>query len=142
LRHESDLQLADFERSVFGGEAQGRVVHVDYLPRSLLLLLARAARATLFPSLYEGFGLPVLESMTLGTPVLTSTTSSLPELTGKDGAHLVDPYDVQAIARGIRDLDSSELLRRELIEKALQRAALFSRGPYEERLLKLYNRIR
>jgi glycosyltransferase involved in cell wall biosynthesis len=126
---------------LFGGEGQGRVIHVDYLPRYLLLLLARAARATLFPSLYEGFGLPVLESMTLGTPVLTSTTSSLPELTGDDGALAVDPYDVNAMARGIRDLDSSADLRSELVRNARQRLPLFSDEKYEERLRALYAKL-
>jgi glycosyltransferase involved in cell wall biosynthesis len=65
-----------------GWGAGGRLRKYDYMPRGVLLDLVRGARATLFPSLYEGFGLPVLESMLLGTPVVTSTVASLPEVAG------------------------------------------------------------
>ena len=68
----------------------------------------------LFPSLYEGFGLPVLEAMLLGTPVLTSNVASLPEISG-DAAILVDPLDTLAISRAIRDLDQDADLRAELV---------------------------
>ena len=64
----------------------------------------------MFPSLYEGFGLRVLEAMLLGTPVLTSTSSSLPEVAG-DAALLVDPFDVGGLTRAIRTLDSDADLR-------------------------------
>ena len=68
----------------------------------MLVTLIRGARAVLFPSLYEGFGLPVLEAMQLGTPVVTSRTSSLPEIAG-DAALYVNPYETYQIARGDQD---------------------------------------
>ncbi len=71
-----------------------RVRRLSYLPFTRLVALMRGARAVLFPSLYEGFGLPVLEAMVAGAPVLTSNTSSLPEIVG-DAAVLVDPHDVE-----------------------------------------------
>lgn len=114
-----------------------RVRRIDYLPRSLLLRLVRGAKAVTFPSLYEGFGLPVLEAMALGTPVLTSTTSSLPEVAG-DAALLVDPYSPAAIAAGLRALDGDADLRARLATAGRARAAFFSPERYGERLARLY----
>ena len=114
-----------------------RVRQYEYLPFRLLVGLIRGARATLFPSLYEGFGLPVLESMLLGTPVLTSTAGSLPEVAG-DAAVMVDPYDVDAIRAGIRTLDADEPLRAELTARGRRQAAKFSPERYRERLEEAY----
>lgn len=108
-----------------------------YLPFSVLVSLIRGARATLFPSLYEGFGLPVLESMLLGTPVLTSNVSSLPEVAG-DAALLVDPYDVPAITQGIRTLAEDEGLREDMVRRGLVQADKFSPAAYQTRLQTLY----
>jgi len=87
-----------------------RVFQIDYAPFPLLVSLIKGAKCVLFPSLYEGFGLPILEAMKLGTPVLTSTESSTPEVAG-DGALLIDPYDTRAIAEGIAVLDRDAELR-------------------------------
>lgn len=78
-----------------------------------------------FPSLYEGFGLPVLEAMACGTPVVTSNTSSLPDVAG-DAAILVDPYDVDAIADAMRRVLSDPALAQDLRERGLVRSAQFS----------------
>lgn len=80
-----------------------RIVKLDYVSFPNLINLIRGAQCLVFPSLYEGFGLPVLEAMMLGTPVITSNTSSLPEVTG-DAARLVDPYDVMDIRKALSDL--------------------------------------
>jgi glycosyltransferase involved in cell wall biosynthesis len=114
-----------------------RIRRYDYLPFSTLIHLIRGARATLLPSLYEGFGLPVLESMLLRTPVLTSKTGSLPEVAG-DAALLADPYDAAAIKAAIRALDADEGLRSELIDKGVRQAAKFSPDAYRARLAELY----
>jgi glycosyltransferase involved in cell wall biosynthesis len=100
----------------------------------------RGARALLFPSLYEGFGLPVLEAMTVGTPVMTSNVTSLPEVAG-DAALLVDPLDTDDIARGIRILDSDGDLRAELKQRGLRRAAAFSPEAYRQRIAALYRTV-
>lgn len=117
-----------------------RVQHVNYLPLPRLISLLRGARAVLFPSLYEGFGLPVLEAMVAGTPVLTSNTSSLPEIAG-DGALLVDPHDIEAIAAGIRKLDADDDLCRDLSQRGLRVAENFTPDRYKERLAETYRRI-
>ncbi|KPF62113.1 hypothetical protein IP88_15295 [alpha proteobacterium AAP81b] len=117
-----------------------RVRRVGYLPRSLLMRLVRGARAVTFPSLYEGFGLPVLEAMQLGVPVLTSRTSSLPEVAG-DAAVLVDPYDIRDIANGLRALDTDAGLRARLAAAGPARAARYSDAAYQERLAALYDKV-
>lgn len=115
------------------GVRRGRVVRHDFLSRRTLLRLIRGAKATLFPSLYEGFGLPVLESMALGTPVIASTEGSLPEVAG-DAALLVDPYSVEAIRDAIRTMDADEGLRRDLVDRGRARAAMFTPAEHARRL--------
>jgi glycosyltransferase involved in cell wall biosynthesis len=114
-----------------------QVRHLPYLPRRQLLHLMKGARALLFPSIYEGFGLPVVEAMLLGTPVVTSNLSSLPEVAG-DAAVLVDPYSVDSIRRAIEAVDADQDLRRDLAIRGHVQAARFSIEAYTERLRTLY----
>jgi glycosyltransferase involved in cell wall biosynthesis len=114
-----------------------RVRRFRYVRPSTLIALIRGARAVVFPSLYEGFGLPVLEAMTLGTPVVTSRESSLPEIVG-DAALLVDPYDVEDIARSITTIVNDADLRAELSRRGRTQAAKFSVERYRERIRALY----
>jgi glycosyltransferase involved in cell wall biosynthesis len=120
--------------------ASDRVILLDPLPADALAGLIRAARAVLFPSLWEGFGLPVLEAMQAGTPVLTSRAGALPEVAG-DAALLVDPSDVAAIATGIAALDSDAALRGRLAAAGQVQAETFSPARYLERLEALYARV-
>jgi glycosyltransferase involved in cell wall biosynthesis len=102
--------------------------HVRFLgfqPMETLAAFYRLARAFVFPSLYEGFGLPPLEAMACGTPVVTSNVSSLPEIAG-GAALLVDPYDEDAIAAGIVRAVTDETLRNDLITRGRDRARSFS----------------
>ncbi|WP_237216834.1 glycosyltransferase family 4 protein [Falsiroseomonas oryziterrae] len=117
-----------------------KVVLINYVPGRLLTGLIRGARAMLFPSLYEGFGLPVIEAMHLGTPVMTSNSSSLPEVAG-DAALLVDPYDTRAMAEAIQALDRDEALRARLAALGPPQAASFSTERYALRLRDLYARL-
>jgi glycosyltransferase involved in cell wall biosynthesis len=117
-----------------------KVVLINYVPFRLLLGLIRGARAMLFPSLYEGFGLPVIEALHLGTPVMTSNTSSLPEVAG-DAALLVDPYDTRAMAEAIRALDGDAALRADLAARGPAQAATFDAESYARRLRALYARL-
>jgi glycosyltransferase involved in cell wall biosynthesis len=134
------LAAQDVRTKLRRGRGGGKIVKLEYAPFALLVSLIRGAKAVLFPSLYEGFGLPVLESMTLGTPVLTSNTSSIPEIAG-DAALMVNPYDPRAIAEGVRALDENEALRRELAAKGLLQAERFGERAYAERLLGVYERV-
>jgi glycosyltransferase involved in cell wall biosynthesis len=116
-----------------------RVIQLDYAPFPLLVSLIRGAKATLFPSLYEGFGLPVLESMLLGTPVLSSNVSSIPEVAG-DAACLINPYDTLEMAEAIRALDANEGLRADLVQRGLRQAKLFDEETYRRRLQSVYEK--
>jgi glycosyltransferase involved in cell wall biosynthesis len=98
---------------------------LGYLPDETLAILYRLATVFVFPSLYEGFGLPPLEAMASGTPVVTSNVSSLPEVTG-DAAVLVDPYDVGAIEDGMRRVLTDPALAADMRRKGLLRAREFS----------------
>ena len=102
--------------------------HVRFLgfqPQETLASVYRLSGAFVFPSLYEGFGLPPLEAMACGTPVVTSNVSSLPEIAG-DAALLVDPYDVDAIAGAMLQVFADRPLRDSLIARGLARARQFS----------------
>ncbi|WP_238529980.1 glycosyltransferase family 4 protein [Thermus parvatiensis] len=101
------------------------VVFAGTIPDELLPAYYRGALALILPSLYEGFGLPALEAMACGTPVVTSSVTSLPEVVG-DAAVLVDPYDVESIAWGVRRVVEDSSLRKELRRKGLKRAKQFS----------------
>jgi len=118
-----------------------RIHHFEYVSLPMLVTLIRGARAVLFPSLYEGFGLPVLEAMLLGTPVVTSRTSSLPEIAG-DAALYVNPYETDDISRAIKMITADAGLRAELSERGRTQAELFSVARYKERVAALYNQLR
>ncbi len=102
-----------------------RVVFTGYVADDDKAPLLSGALALVYPSLYEGFGLPVLEAMACGTPVLTSNVSSLPEVAGS-AAFLVDPLDVDAIAQAMSRLINDADLRNTLVEKGYAQIGEFS----------------
>jgi glycosyltransferase involved in cell wall biosynthesis len=130
-----DLKLLIIGDEISRWPALRRAVHRHKLHKHVRFLgfqtdqtlasLYRLAAVFVFPSLYEGFGLPPLEAMASGTPVVTSNVSSLPEVAG-DAAVLVDPYDADAIRDGIKRVLTDPVLRQELRRKGLQRAREFS----------------
>ncbi len=143
-KSEQELKLLGETGTVYGSlerrrGARKRIIQMPYAPFPLLVSLIRGAKVAMFPSLYEGFGLPVLEAMLLGTPVICSNTSSLPEVAG-DAALMVDPYDTQAITQAIRTLDADDALREHYIALGHQQAARYSPEIYRERLKAVYDR--
>ncbi len=102
-----------------------RVVFVDYIAGDELPHFYGNALALFFPSLYEGFGLPPLEAMAMGTPVITTRMASLPEVCG-DAAVYVNPDDIEAMAGALKEIATNNTQRKTYSEKSLQRAKLFS----------------
>lgn len=103
----------------------GEIVVLGFVNEPDLPALYGGATAFVYPSLYEGFGLPVLEAMACGTPVITSGTTSLPEVTG-DAARIVDPLSVESIREAVMALLDDESGRLELAERGIGRAARFT----------------
>lgn len=111
--------------------------YIGYITHNEKVNLLKGAQCLLFPSLYEGFGLPVLEAFALGTPVLTSTVSSLPEIAG-DAALLAHPEHEEEIADGIVRLLSDEKLRQRLIARGAEQAKRFSWEKCAEETRRVY----
>jgi len=134
--------LAEHSQSKRAGARPHRGIHrLDYVSFPALVTLIRGACAVVFPSLYEGFGLPVLEAMVLGTPVVASNTSSLPEIAG-DAALLVDPYETGEIARAITTIVNDGDQRADLSRRGRTQAAKFSVDRYRQRVEALYASLR
>ena len=118
--------LEDEMRQTIGETKLGDCVHLlGFVDDDDLPALYSAARMLVMPSLYEGFGLPILEAMACGAPVIAGNLSSLPEVVGQAGL-LVDPYDAGAIAAAIIQVESDSRCRKALIEAGLQQARQFT----------------
>jgi glycosyltransferase involved in cell wall biosynthesis len=116
---------------------QDRVIFTGFIPDAELDCLMQQALFLVYPSFYEGFGIPVLEAMQVGTPVITSSTTAMPEVAG-NAALLVDPSDINAIAEAMSRLLKDEVLRRELGEKGKQRAKGYTWEKTARQYLGLY----
>ena len=120
--------------------ARPRMIVTGWIPNAELGLLYARARVLAFPSLDEGFGIPVLEAMASGVPVVTSNCSALPEVAG-GAALLVDPTCVDEIASALHRLTSDEALRAEMIERGIERAARFTWDLAVEKTWKAYEEV-
>ncbi|GAA4415227.1 hypothetical protein GCM10023187_45530 [Nibrella viscosa] len=119
---------------------QSRIVFTGFVPDEDLAALYAGAVAFVYPSLYEGFGLPPLEAMQCGLPVITSNVSSLPEVVG-DAAIQVAPTDQDALCQAMLTLVNSETKRQELAVRALEQAKRFSWDKHTAQHIDLYKRI-
>ena len=133
-------KLPALRRAVHEHKLHKHVRFLGYLPDETLAILYRLASVFVFPSLYEGFGLPPLEAMASGTPVVTSNVSSLPEVAG-DAAVLVDPYDVGSIVAGVRLVLTNPTLASELSAKGIERSREFSWTRSVTRICELYREV-
>jgi glycosyltransferase involved in cell wall biosynthesis len=130
-------KYAALRRAVHRHQLFNYVKFFGYMPEDTLAAMYRLAAVFVFPSLYEGFGLPPLEAMASGTPVVTSNVSSLPEVTG-DAACLVDPYSAEAIADGIYRVLTDEPYCQTLRQRGLARAGQFSWEASARRVHQIY----
>ena len=120
---------------------EGRVHFPGFVDDADLPALYSAAEVFAYVSLYEGFGLPLLEAMACGTPVIGSNASSLPEVIGEAGLQ-VDPRDVDDIARALQQMIDQPELRERSIELGLERAKLFTWDKAARELLAIYEQLR
>jgi glycosyltransferase involved in cell wall biosynthesis len=133
-------KYAALRRAVHRYKLHKHVRFFGFVPDKTLAVLYRLARVFVFPSLYEGFGLPPLEAMASGTPVITSDVSSLPEVVG-DAALLIDPLDPVAIADAMRRVLMDSDLHENLRQKGLQRVREFSWERSVRRVREIYGEV-
>jgi glycosyltransferase involved in cell wall biosynthesis len=133
-------KYATLRRAVHRYGLHKHVRFLGFVSDDTLAVLYRLAAVFVFPSLYEGFGLPPLEAMASGTPVVTSNVSSLPEVVD-DAAVLIDPYDPESIADGIRRVLTDAGLRADLRRKGLERARAFSWEKSVSRIREIYGQV-
>jgi len=127
-------------RAVIHSRVEDCVRFLGFIPFDTLRIFHELATAFVFPSLYEGFGLPPLEAMASGVPVIASAVSSLPEVVG-GAAMLVNPENVFDIARGITEVLLNDFMREELIRKGRKQAASFSWARTAEAVVKVYEEV-
>lgn len=150
LRRESHMPLVivgqrgwlsrDLDKMIRAGEAAGWLRFLTYVPQAELPILYAGARLFVYPSRYEGFGLPVAEAMASGVPVITSSVSCLPEVAG-NAAELVDPDDVGGLAAALTRLVEDEARRAELRARGIERARGFSWQRCAEKTVAVYRRV-
>jgi glycosyltransferase involved in cell wall biosynthesis len=133
-------KLQSLRRAVHKYDIHRNVRFLGYVPDKTLAVLYRLASVFVFPSLYEGFGLPPLEAMASGTPVVTSNVSSLPEVVG-DAAVLVDPYKAEAIADGILTVLRSAHIRDDLRKRGFARVKEYSWARSVQRVRDIYGEV-
>jgi glycosyltransferase involved in cell wall biosynthesis len=119
---------------------ENQVKFLNNIPGKELAGLYQQASLSIYLSRYEGFGLPIIESMASGCPVITSSVSCLPETAG-GAALLCDPEDITNLADSIKQLFDNDTLRNELIQKGKERAKLFHAEIYSQNLISLYSKI-
>ena len=116
------------------------VIFTGYLADEDVPLLMKGAIAFVFPSLYEGFGMPVLEAMACGTPVITSNAASLPEVVGQAGL-LVNPYNVTEIAEAMERVIKDDIMRNTMRSKGLIQVRNYTWKNSAEKMKKLYHQL-
>lgn len=129
----------DLLRVIELSENDERIIRVGFVPDSDLVMLYNFATIFVMPSLYEGFGLPILEAMSCGCPVVTTKEGSIPEVAG-NAAFYVDAYNVKSIADGISEVFENEKLRVELSKKGLAQSKKFSWEKTALETIKVYEK--
>lgn len=133
-----------FFEEIFGAvkelKLEKKVIFTGYVPDEDLSFLMNGAEVFVYPSLYEGFGIPLLEAMACGTPVISSKVSSLPEVVG-DAGILINPNNVEELSDAILRVLSNSELRAQLSEKGLRQASKFSWEKTAMKIVEIYNKV-
>lgn len=134
------LIIADLKQEIADENIRPLVQSLGYIDNSDLPAIYSGARAFIYASLRESFGIPILESMACGTPVITSNTSAMPEIAG-DAAIIINPFDENEMANALTSICSDDLLHEEIRQKGYERITHFSWKETAKNTLKLYNEI-
>ncbi len=138
---EEDPYYPEVKRTVSELGLDHHVIYTGMVSEAELVSLYQAAKVYVFPSFYEGFGLPPLEAMRCGTPVVASKTSCIPEICGEANALFFDPYDPEDIANSVRKVLLDEALQKELRECGLRHSLKFSWEEMAEKTLRIYENV-
>lgn len=138
---EEDPYYPEVKRTVKELGLEHHVIYTGMVPEKELVALYQTATAYVFPSLYEGFGLPPLEAMRCGTPVVASKVSCIPEICGEASAIYFDPYDPEDISNSIRKVLLDESLQKDLRECGLKHSLKFSWEKMAQKTLEIYTDI-
>lgn len=138
---EEDPYYPEVKRTVSELGLEHHVIYTGMVPEAELVALYQAAKIYVFPSLYEGFGLPPLEAMRCGTPVVASKTSCIPEICGEQNALFFDPYDPEDIANSVRKVLLDPTLQAELHECGLKHSLKFSWEKMAKETLEVYESV-
>ena len=135
-----DVELKSMLNDINAVELYEHIVLTGYVSDADLPVIYQLSELFLFPSLREGFGIPIIEAMACGVPVITSNTSSMPEVAG-NAAHLIDPNKPEEICRGMLKIVFNEIYRKELIQKGLERSTAFSWNSMAFKVLEQYKEL-
>jgi len=130
----------DLSRVLNDANVHDSVVFTGYVPDAVLPSLYAHAEALVFPSIYEGFGIPILEAFSYGTPVVCSKVAAIPEVAG-DAAIYFDPHNIEEMADAIFAVLNNDALREELVSRGKARVQLFTWEKAAERTLAVYRRV-
>ena len=133
------LYEPELKQKAFSLKLENDIIFTGLVPDAELVLLYNGALVYVFPSFYEGFGLPPLEAMQCGTAVVAANSSSIPEICGEDNAVFFDPHDPKDMAQKIYEVISQKSLREKFIINGLKRVKQFSFRKMAEETLRLYN---
>ncbi|MCG3203801.1 MAG: D-inositol-3-phosphate glycosyltransferase [Elusimicrobia bacterium] len=125
---------------ISGSRIKNRIHLLGFVPDDILPEAYSASDLFVFPSLYEGFGFPPLEAMACAVPVVASNVSSIPEVVG-DAAMLVNPHDARSISEGILKVVSTPTLQKDLVERGLKQASLFTWKKTADEMLKIFEQV-
>jgi len=128
---------SDYKKNNISPELENNIIRIPFIEREELPNVYKLVDILLFPSMYEGFGMPILESMSCGTPVVCSNNSSIPEIVG-DAALTCDYDDVNSFTKNILNLFSNNELYKKMVEKGLSRSKLFSMSKFHSKLIDIY----
>ena len=130
----------EIDKTILAYNLQEKVILLGFVTDEEKILLLKQAKAFIYLSLYEGFGIPIIEAMSLNTPVITSNLSCLPEVVGGAGI-VIDPFDIDIIAKSIQDIVHNLRLAKTYKEKGLERAKLFTWHNMTLQTYKIYRKL-